>query len=515
MLRLLVCQPVLFRSARSVALVFVASSLTASGELLYDTGFETTDTPPFAAGVGTIITPKLVSLSGTPWAMAVSPSTTVPVASCYPFAGIDSALVSGMGQTAALGCLDHVSYTMPPTLTQFIRVGHKVDKDPVVTGGKPIVDFYCQIGLTQSTNGHHDDFEVLVYNFDDKVLGGLTFDLTENKLFRYDANEYSSGYVAGVSASPFTDTGLSLSPLYGKVQELRMRVNYNTNTWSASVGGVQVVNNAIFTKRPVASAARTFGSTQARWYISVPGFAGNNWMLFDDWIISAYAEPTIPVTVSAAYGASSTASIVVTDEESAGWTIASDQTWAVVSPSTGTGTATVTVTCAVNSGLARSATITSGGQTCVLAQAGAPYALWAATLPPGQQEFYQDADGDNIVNGVEYALGRSATSAVSDNGAAQLPVFAWTGSGASLRPALALNLSATEAADATYSVQAANDLSGVWTVIMEKTGSNPWAAVGSSGASVTSIAAETGRILHTVTDAQAHQFLRLKVTKAP
>ena len=442
--------------------------------------------------------------------MVVSPST-ITTSTCYPFAGIDSNLVAGLGQTAALG---YLGSTAPPSNTQFIRVGRKVDTEPVVAGNKPIVDFYCQIGLTKSTNSRNDDFELLVYNWDDKVLGGLTFDMTQGKLFRYDANEYNTGS----SDSPYTDTGLSLSSLYGTVLEVTMHVNYKTNTWSATMGGVQVVSGAQFTRRPTtgtSSAARTFGSVQARWYITTVGYPGNNWMLFNDWSISASAEPSIPASASAGYAANSTASITVTDADSVGWTVSSDQTWAVVSPTTGTGTGTVTVTCAANSGLARTATITIGGQTSVVTQAAAPYALWAASLPSDRQGFSQDADNDGVANGVEYAMGRTAASATGDNGPAQLPSLVWTGSGASRRPALAINLATPSPVDTIYDVEVSNTLSGKWTTIMEKIGNNAWTVVGASGATVASASASQGRMLHTVTDTQSHHFMRMKITKTP
>jgi len=233
-------------------------------------------------------------------------------------------------------------------------------------------------------------------------------------------------------------------------------------------------------------------------------------------VASTSVDATVTSITSSAtslYAANSTATIQVMSN--AYWGASSNQSWALVSPSSGNGNATVTVTCAANAGLARTATITIGGQTCVLTQAAAPYALWAASLPASQQDFSQDADGDSVINGMEYALGRIATSAVGDNGPAQLPVFTWTGSGSPRRPALAINLPATAPVDVTYSVMVSNDLSGTWAAIMEKTGNNPWTVIGSSGATVTSAAAGTGRILHTVTDVQAHRFLQLKVTKTP
>ena len=60
--------------------------------------------------------------------------------------------------------------------TNFVRVGRKVASDPVAAG-QPVVSFYCLLGITASTNSYNDDFELLVYNQADKVLGGLTFDL--------------------------------------------------------------------------------------------------------------------------------------------------------------------------------------------------------------------------------------------------------------------------------------------------------------------------------------------------
>ena len=477
---------------------------------MYETGFESSlsETPGFAVGVGTTITPKLVGTGN--WAMAASPGPVAPatIASWYPFAGIDTNLVAGMGQTAALG---YLASTPPPNTTQFIRVGRKVTTEPVVAGNLPVIDFYCQFGLTQSTNSRHDDFELLIYNWDDKVLGGLTFDLAQNKLFRYDANEYNTGS----TDSSYTDTGLSLSSLYGTVVEVTMRVNYKTNTWTASVGGVQVVGAATFTRRPTTGtnlAARTFGSVQARWFITTVGYPGNNWMLFDDWSISASAEPTLPATASAGYAANSTAIIAVTDTASLGWTVASNQTWVVVSPTSGTGTRTVTATCALNpAATPRSAVITVGTQTCLLTQAAAPFAVWATCLTDGTRGFAQDADHDGVSNGMEYALGRDAASTSASNGTAQLPVTTLAGSGALRHLTLTLSLPDPAPVDVVYAVEAANSLTGPWTPIMEKTGAGQWTAPGNSAATAVASPAGSGRTSYTITDAQGYHFMRLAV----
>ena len=582
------CLSAFARNFHAVVLTLAAASLTVKGGVLYQTGFETTDTPPFTAGVGSVASPKLVGTDN--WAMVANP-TPGNIATYYPFAGIDSYPLLELGQTASLGCLDHVSFTMPPSGTQFIRVGRKVAAQPT---GLPVIDFYCQIGLTQSTNGHSDDFELLVYNWDDKVLGGLTFDLTKNELFRYDANEFN-----GVSFNPYTDTGLSLSSLYGKVIEVTMRVNYLTNTWTATVGGVQVVSGATFTMRPAtgtSGAARTFGSLSARWYVTTVNSPGNNWMLFNDWTITN-STPSIPASASANYAANSTATIAVTDTGTVGWTLSSDQTWALVSPASGSGSASVTVTCAANpnatarnatitlgtqtciltqaaapavtsipatasaayaanstasiavasnttwnasssqtwaqvspasgSGNAtltvtcaanpnattRNATLTVGTQTCVLTQAASPFAAWAAGLPQNSQGFTQDADHDGVSNGVEYALGRDASMASGSNGIAQLPLVTLGASGPMRHLTMTLSLPQTAPADIVYDVQASANLTS-WTTLMEKSGSGTWSALGNSGATVVSAPDGSGRTSYAISDAQGYRFMRLAVTSS-
>ena len=510
MLRPPACLSAQIQKACAAISTLAVASLTANGGLLYETGFEASQTPPsFASGVGTPTSPKLVGTDN--WAMVVNPAT-LATSSGYPFAGIDN-LVLSMGQTAALG---YLGTTPPSSDTQFIRVGRKVTTEPVLAGNLPIIDFYCQIGLTRSTNSRHDDFELLIYNWDDKVLGGLTFDLTQSKLFRYDANEYNTGS----TDSPYTDTGLSLTSLYGTAVEVTMHVNYMTNTWTATVGGVQVVSSETFTRRPTTGtspAARTFGSVSARWFISLVGYPGNNWMLFDDWSItaSAAAAPTIPATASAGYAANSTAAIAVTDAASVGWSASSNQTWAVVNPTSGSSSGTVTVTCAANPNAAtRTAAITVGTQTCVLTQAASLFAVWAAALPQETRGFYQDADGDGVINGMEYALGRDAASASGINGIAQLPLVTVAGSAALRYLTMALRLPEPAPADMVYAVQAANDLTGSWTPIMEKAGAGLWTVLGNSGATVVSSPDGSGRTSFAITDAQGYRFMRLAVTSS-
>jgi len=146
--------------------------------------------------------------------------------------------------------------------------------------------------------------------------------------------------------------------------------------------------------------------------------------------------------------------------------------------------------------------------------ASGTYAVWASSLPPGQQGFSQDADGDAVVNGLEYALGLTPVSAGGTNGVTHLPKLAWTGSDDARLPALEIDLPSPGPMDVTYEVEVSDTLDGSWTTILEKVGNYAWAEIGASGATFTAATA-VGRTRFTVTDPGAHHFLRLKVTSNP
>lgn len=239
----------------------------ACGEVLYETGFDA-----FTEGNGT--------WAGTDgWVLSTSSSIS-SAAACN---GIDNNLVPGLGKTAALGYFKPTFATTGST-TNFVRLGRKVGPDPVAAG-KPVVGFYCLMGLTESATvngveGVKDDFELLLYNQADKLLGGLTFDLGRGFIYRATARNDGVDYA---------NTGIPVE--YNEAQEVHIRVNYLTNRWSASVGSVQVVDGAVFTNRT--DTPKDFGSVQARWFIDAPlqlAAEKNNWMLLDDWTISASAE---------------------------------------------------------------------------------------------------------------------------------------------------------------------------------------------------------------------------------
>jgi hypothetical protein len=142
------------------------------------------------------------------------------------------------------------------------------------------------------------------------------------------------------------------------------------------------------------------------------------------------------------------------------------------------------------------------------------FATWAAAMPAGKQGFNQDAYGYGVSNGIEYALGISATGSSSATILGSLPKYAATGTGATRKLAMTLNLPTGAPADVRYDVQVSDNLT-TWTNILEKAGAGDWTVVNASGATVGSAAGGTGRTVFTITDNQAHKFMRLSVTQAP
>ena len=76
---------------------------------------------------------------------------------------------------------------------------------------------------------------------------------------------------------------------------------------------------------------------------------------------------------------------------------------------------------------------------------------------------------------------------------------------------MVLNLPDPAPMDIVYDVQVADDLSGSWTTIIEKSGTGPWNAPGNSGATVASSPSGSGRTTYTIADVQGHPFMRLTV----
>ena len=104
----------------------------------------------------------------------------------------------------------------------------------------------------------------------------------------------------------------------------------------------------------------------------------------------------------------------------------------------------------------------------------ANYGRWAEILPPGERSETADPDGDGVANFVEYALGREAQSAAAADGAAQLPLGEIIQVSDRVQFALRVDLPEFAPADVLYTIHAASQLEGPWSVVASKNGTDPW-----------------------------------------
>ena len=176
--------------------------------------------------------------------------------------GIDEGLIEGLGKTAFLGF-------NPPT-TDFVSVAHPVAFDPLGQG-LPTVEFFAFIGVADSTNGLYDRFYISFYNGDDDLLAAIALDNTpaDFGVLRYDGSE-------------LIHTGELF--VNDAVQALFVSIDFSKNTWSAKLDGLPLFTNETFN---ATGSGLLLGSIAAEWEVVAPGDPGNNWMLFDEWTVTA------------------------------------------------------------------------------------------------------------------------------------------------------------------------------------------------------------------------------------
>jgi hypothetical protein len=111
-------------------------------------------------------------------------------------------------------------------------------------------------------------------------------------------------------------------------------------------------------------------------------------------------------------------------------------------------------------------------------------------------------------------MDRDGASSVSSNGIAQLPKPAWTGTNATQKLTLSIDLPEPARADVSYQVYAADLLNGPWTSIATKEGTGSWSGV----ATVSLGATVNGRRIHSVQDTntvssalQKQRYMQLKI----
>jgi len=144
----------------------------------------------------------------------------------------------------------------------------------------PVVRFRVVMQIEDSTTvaPHFDDFRWSAYN----TLGERLFTLD------FDNETLTINFVLDDDRG-FQPTGFAFNN--GEPYDLVITMNFARNLWTAEVNEVVVVNAAPITTR---RAQLDLGDIDAVWAIRTPGQPGDNFMIFDDYLITAESVTSIP-----------------------------------------------------------------------------------------------------------------------------------------------------------------------------------------------------------------------------
>lgn len=188
--------------------------------------------------------------------------------------GLTEDYIAGQGQHA------YVGFNAPASTNEGQLVVWKpINFNPVATG-LPIVRFSVQLQVTDSPNGDYDDFRWSVYNTQGNRLFSLDFD----NLF-LDVNYLLDGtnklFLTGIR---FTNE---------VTYALAVTMNFGSNRWSATLNSTVIATNQPIT---TANAPLNLGDVDAVWIINSTNNPGDNFMVFDNYRITAeaIAEPPPP-----------------------------------------------------------------------------------------------------------------------------------------------------------------------------------------------------------------------------
>ena len=248
------------------ALIFHIQGMGSYAIVLYETDFED-------------FTPGADNLAGTDGWVATLTGQQLH--------GIDDEIIPGLGKSAFLG---FAPPTIPPTSPPTVSVFRPLNYDPIAQG-RPMIQFEALIAIADSRDDpdtpaideslRRDRFLVTVYNLDGEPLASVIYDnrLSTFGLWRND----------GASS---TDSELEF--IVEEPQFLLIRIDFESNSWSAFLDGIPVFTDAEFN---ASGKARNLGTIAAEWTLSNRLAPGDNWMLFDDWIVEAKRKPTEPFRI--------------------------------------------------------------------------------------------------------------------------------------------------------------------------------------------------------------------------
>ena len=185
--------------------------------------------------------------------------------------GVLDNFFAGYGQQAYIG------FTPPANADDTLNVWRPINLAPV-PANTPLVQFSVLMAVMDSSNGRRDDFRWSVYNTNGYRLFSLDF----------DGVSLDISYVLDDGAG-FVATGRNFAR--ATIYELIVLMDFSRNQWSATLDDAVLVNAKPIT---TVGSALHLGDVDAVWSIRVPGSPGDNYLLFDEYLITAAPAVAAP-----------------------------------------------------------------------------------------------------------------------------------------------------------------------------------------------------------------------------
>jgi hypothetical protein len=182
--------------------------------------------------------------------------------------GLTSCCTPGQGQAAYIG----FAPLLAPQDSLF--VWHPVNVSPLASN-TPIVKFSVAMKIVDSTFDNFDSFRWTVFNADGKELFTLDFENSDLRILYHLENR--ANFI-------FTGYKFTNDVLYSLV----VTMDLAANLWGATLDNITLVANVPIT---TTNTPLTLGDIDAVWLYSNPLLPGDNFMVFDNYRITAEPAP--------------------------------------------------------------------------------------------------------------------------------------------------------------------------------------------------------------------------------
>ncbi|MDX1951729.1 MAG: hypothetical protein SFY81_06070 [Verrucomicrobiota bacterium] len=191
-------------------------------------------------------------------------------------AGILTNAFVGQGQQAYIGF-----YLPPASTNDFTTVWRPVNYNPAGASAK-IVKFKVEMEIVPSSNQAQDDFRWSAYNSAGTRLFSLDFETSTGNI----------SYLLDDDQFVFTNFRFDHTGSY----DLEIWMDFQRNYWVAFFNNVLVVPAVPITTK---NSILNFGDMDAVWFIRNINQPGDNYMIFDNYTVTAESIPSIPAYVEA------------------------------------------------------------------------------------------------------------------------------------------------------------------------------------------------------------------------